>query len=191
MKALESLQLVRIRPRIGAIVLSPSLVQLKKAENFSVSLLTQNGDVVLDFRKILEVGLASLAAERADRNDIRGMQALLDKYTQSLKAHQIDNCADISFHDALAAASKNPIAINAWKMTCARVQQLNDLEKSLPNVGAITLRDHEKIFKAIQEHNPAKARAAMRTHLTNVERVWRIVLAPEPNNSSTSQPQLK
>lgn len=194
MKSLESLGLVRIRPRIGATVLEPSTTALHSAEQFSISLLTLGTDVLLEFRKILEVGVASLAAERADDNDLSSLRLLLDTYEQRLHENQVDCLADLSFHAALATATKNHIVINAWQMTSSRLKDVYDHTKVVANVGEITTRDHRKILVAIQERNPAKARAVMRAHLENAERVWRIALASSSavrNASPTSLETLR
>ena len=77
MKSLESLGLVRIRQRVGAAVLEPSPARLLNAEHFSLAIQEQHNDALLEFRKILEVGLASLAAEKAEEADLAAMKEAL------------------------------------------------------------------------------------------------------------------
>lgn len=78
MKSLESLRIVRIRPRVGAIVLEPSPSNLLHAENFSIALQKQQTDMLLQFRLIMEVGLASLAAENRTAADLAVMNDVLE-----------------------------------------------------------------------------------------------------------------
>jgi len=84
MKSLESLRIVRIRPRVGAIVLEPSPSNLLHAENFSIALQKQQTDMLLQFRLIMEVGLASLAAENRTAADLAVMNDVMEKYRREL-----------------------------------------------------------------------------------------------------------
>jgi GntR family transcriptional repressor for pyruvate dehydrogenase complex len=177
MKSLESLRIVHIRPRVGATVLEPSPADLLQAEHFSEALQKQHTDALLEFRKIMEVGLASLAAEKADEADLQAMKAALDRYREQVERNEIDCLTDMSFHSLLAKASKNSVAVLVWQMLSARLTRVLERTSTLPHVGSETLRDHLKIFRAIKERNPKKARAAMRAHLEEADRTWRIALS--------------
>ncbi len=187
MKSLESLRVVRIRPRIGATVLEPSPLNLLHAEHFSIAMQQQKTDVLLEFRKIMEVGLASLAAEKADPSDLAAMSAALDSYRKEVEEKQIDCCTDMSFHAALAKASKNPIAELVWQMISSHLAPMLERTVEIPNVADETLRDHQKIFQAIRSGNARKAREAMRLHLENADRVWRIAATEDHRNSSPAR----
>jgi DNA-binding FadR family transcriptional regulator len=130
-------------------------------------------DVLLEFRMIVELGLASLAAERADASDLAAMESALAKYRQELEENRSVDC-HMSFHAALAAASKNPLERSVWQTISARLAQVLELNALAPNVYPNTLRDHERIFRAIQQRNPKRAREAMRVHLENADRVSKI-----------------
>jgi GntR family transcriptional repressor for pyruvate dehydrogenase complex len=190
MKSLESLRLIRIRPKVGSIVLEPSPTALINAEHFSTAVQQQQVDTLLEFRKIIEVGLASLAAEKGDENDMRAMEKALDEYKQELEAGQVRVPTDLSFHSALAAASKNPLAIVVWQMISAPLAEALHRAIQVPHVGEETFRDHLKIYQAIKARNPKRARAVMRAHLDTAERIWRIAKAGSDgahgSDSSTS-----
>jgi len=66
-KSLESLQLISVRPKIGAVVLEPSPIALINAEYLSTSAFMQQADSLIEFRKVLELGLVALAAENPPR----------------------------------------------------------------------------------------------------------------------------
>jgi DNA-binding FadR family transcriptional regulator len=178
MKALESLSLIRVGPRVGAVVLEPSPGNLLTAEQLAAELQDKRLDVLVEFRMIVELGLASLAAERADAADLAAMEAALAKYRQELEQNRSVDChTDMSFHAALAAASKNPLGRSVWQMISARLAQVLEVNAAAPNVYPNTLRDHERIFRAIQQRNPKRAREAMRVHLENADRVSKIAEA--------------
>jgi GntR family transcriptional repressor for pyruvate dehydrogenase complex len=178
MKCLEYLGLVRIRPRVGATVLDPSPHRLRHAELFSVAAPDDEAAVLMEFRHLVETGIASLAAHKAGPPDIAQMQRVLDRFESELRGDRVDCLADISFHAALAAACQNPLVEKIWQMLATRLSEVLDRTAAvLPASAAQTLRDHRRIFKAIKERKPAAARAAMRVHLENAERVWRVALS--------------
>src|SRR5712671_5274184 len=74
-----------------------------------------------EFRKIIEVGLASLAAEKAGKEHLAAMRAALDTYRAELAGKHVDCNTDLSFHTALAAASGNTIAVLVWEMLSQRL----------------------------------------------------------------------
>lgn len=174
MKSLESLGLVSIRQRIGATVLEPSPSSLLNSEHLSLMVQSHQAEDLLEFRKIIEVGLASLAAEKARDEDIAALRAALDKYRAELAGEGVDCNTDMSFHTALAVASRNTMATMVWQMLSERLAQVLQRTISVPNVCEETLKDHEVIFRAVKSRNPRKAREAMRAHLENAERNWRI-----------------
>jgi DNA-binding FadR family transcriptional regulator len=86
----------------------------------------------------------------------------------------VDRHTDMSFHAALAAASKNPLGEAVWQMISIRVGEVLERNAAVPNVYPNTLRDHEAIFAAVKARNPRRAREAMRKHLANAHRVSRL-----------------
>ncbi len=187
MKSLESLELIRVRPRIGAVVLEPSPIALLRAHRFSSQSETDDTNELLEFRKILEVGIASLAAEKATGRDIASMKSLLDDYARDLSAEQLNCVTDMSFHSAVAAASRNSLVVAAWNLASSRLKDVLQGCLHVPNVGRGTLDDHLHIYRAIKDRNSKKARAYMRQHLDHVERVVRIAKARQLTNESTAR----
>lgn len=177
MKSLESLKVVSIRPRVGATVLEPSKGAMINAQRFSEALHGEQTDVLLEFRKIMETGIAALAAMKADKSDLEAMRADLALYRSEIEREHVDCCTDMSFHMAVVKASKNPIALIAWEMISSRLAEVLAQTGELPNVPYETLKDHEAILDAIESGNARRAREAMRKHLENADRVWRMVLS--------------
>jgi DNA-binding FadR family transcriptional regulator len=173
MKALEARRLVGIRQRTGATVLLPSSANLMNDEHFSLIMQSQAAEELLEFRKIIEVGLASLAADKADEGDLAAMRDALERYRTELAGNHVDCGTDMSFHIALAAASRNGIAVMVWRMLAERMAQVLQRTVTVPHICEETLKDHEKIYHAVKSRDPRKAREAMREHLENAERNWR------------------
>lgn len=124
---------------------------------------------MFEARRVLEVGVAGLAAERgtgeqiaAMAEEVTGMFAALDD-PQNFMHH------DVRFHLAVAAASGNPILLSLVEMVSSAF-----MEKRRETVDrARDLREaaemHRRIYQAIRARNPDRARAAMSEHLLRAE----------------------
>jgi GntR family transcriptional regulator, transcriptional repressor for pyruvate dehydrogenase complex len=123
-------------------------------------------DEMFEARRALEVGVAGLAAERANdeqiatiAEEITGMFAALDD-PQTFLIH------DIRFHRSVADASGNPILASFVEMVSAlfyeqrrkTAQHGRDLKESA--------HLHRAIYHAIRAHDPKRASAAMSEHLS-------------------------
>ena len=189
-KSLESLQIIKVRPRIGAVVLEPSPSSLINAEHLSTSAYLQRTDALIEFRKILELGLAALAAEKSTEEDWAKLRKILASHERALK---IDRSAadgdrqfyqevgevNIHFHKAIAEATRNPIAILVLQAISEPLFERSRKTNEMPGVPEAGLREHWNIYRAIRERNPEKARTAMRLHIQSAERNARALQTDE------------
>lgn len=173
-KSLEALRIVTVRPKVGAVLQEPTAAALFNAELFSAAAHSERTDTLMEFRKIVEVGLVSLAAERADVADSLAIGRSIQNYEEALGRKEQPYLADIDFHLAIASAAKNPLGQMVLKALTRPLEQQLQLAEAVPSAAEEGLRDHRRIFGAITERNPEKARAAMRSHMENAERYWRI-----------------
>ena len=184
-KSLESLRLIRVRSKVGAVVLEPSSTALINAEQLSASAYMQQTDVLIEFRKVLELGLAALAAEKSTEEDWAAMRSALADHEHALATDRVTHHADIAFHKAIAEATKNPIAILVLKTISEALSERSRQINDVPGVPEEGLKEHWKIYRAIREHNSEKARKAMRLHIQTVERNARIVRAADTVEEET------
>jgi GntR family transcriptional regulator, transcriptional repressor for pyruvate dehydrogenase complex len=180
-KSLESLQLIRVKPKIGAVVLEPSPVALINAEYLSTSAFMQQAESLIEFRKVLESGLVALAAEKATAADWAAMREILAEQEAALnmdrstpnadvRFHEAINNANIRFHKAVAAATRNPLAIMVLEAISEPLAEVSRRTNEMPGVPEAGLRQHWSIYRAIRENNAEKARRAMLLHLKAAER---------------------
>lgn len=179
MKSLESLKLISVRPKVGAVVLEPSPVALFSAEQLSAAAYQQATDSLMEFRRILEVGLASLAAAKADESDLAAMREAMQAHRRALDAGQPAYPADLAFHEAMALASKNPIAIMVFQMISEPLLDQRRRTNQVSQAAEEGLRDHHLIYAAIKEGNAEKARGMMRAHMDTAERYWHLANGPD------------
>jgi len=201
-KSLESLQLISVRPKIGAVVLEPSPVALLNAEYLSTSAFMQQAESLIEFRKVLESGLVALAAEKATESDWTAMREVLAEQEAALKMdrgtpqddlqfHESLTSTNIRFHKAVAAATRNPLAIMVLEAISAPLRDVSRRTNEMPGVPEAGLRQHWAIYRAIRENNPEKARHAMQAHLKAAERNAHILeerdhAVPPPQQHATA-----
>jgi GntR family transcriptional repressor for pyruvate dehydrogenase complex len=124
---------------------------------------------MFEARRTLEVGIASLAAERAKGDALTAIAEEVTGMYASLDAPQAFLVHDIKFHRAIAAASGNPILASIVEMVSGLFYELRrgtaNRARDLRPIADI----HHKIYKAIREHAPAKAASLMNEHLMAAE----------------------
>ena len=180
-KSLESLKLISVKPKVGAVVLEPNHTTLINADYLSTSAFMQQAESLIEFRKVLELGLVSLAAEKAAESDWETMREILadqedalrmDRSTRHGSAHFYQRIGDanVRFHKAVAAATRNPLAIMVLEAISAPLSEVSRRTNEMPGVPEAGLRQHWAIYRAIRENSPEKARRAMQMHLAAAER---------------------
>jgi GntR family transcriptional repressor for pyruvate dehydrogenase complex len=124
-----------------------------------------------EVRRILEVGAAGLAAERASgdhvatmADEVAGMFASLDKPLVFLNH-------DIRFHRAVGVASGNPIVGSLAEMVSGLYYEHR--RESAKNAADRDLKEaaeaHRRIYQAIRARNVKGARDAMNQHLLTAQ----------------------
>src|SRR5438477_3576943 len=129
-------------------------------------------DEMFEARKLLEVGLAGLAAQHAQPDHMAVMAEEVTEMYATLDDPQEYLVHDIRFHRAVAAASGNQILAALMNMVStamyerrrATVQRATDLKESA--------EFHRKIYRLIRAHKSDEARAAMNEHLELAQRAF-------------------
>jgi GntR family transcriptional repressor for pyruvate dehydrogenase complex len=124
---------------------------------------------IFELRKLIEPQIASLAAERATGTDIRRMKRLLEKQREQVESGSSGVEADSELHFAIGQATQNH-AIE--KLVFGLLDVLShSREESLQTVGRrqASIESHRAIVAAIERHDQAGARVAMRHHIEQVE----------------------
>lgn len=123
-----------------------------------------------EVRKILESGTAALAAVNHDGEDLGRIGHELDR----MVAPDVDPDsyvdADISFHRAIATASRNPFLVLFISFVDARLKESISLALSRLDFRStidISVAEHRSILDRILARDPEGARLAMQTHLEN------------------------
>src|SRR2546425_3382792 len=129
-------------------------------------------DEMFEARKLLEVGLAGLAAQHAQPDHLAVMAEEVTEMYATLDNPQQYLVHDIRFHRAIAAASGNQILAALMNMVStamyerrrATVERATDLKESA--------KFHREIYRLIRAHKSDEARAAMSEHLNLAQRAF-------------------
>lgn len=135
------------------------------------------GDL-LEFREMLEIRCAELAAERADATDLARLaaqaQAVNAAYAQGNRETQVK--ADVAFHRALADATHNPVFSYLVATLLELLHQhvmlsIADLTPDSDEAHALA-GQHEAIWRAVQARDSAAAARTALSHIRYVRQRW-------------------
>ena len=123
-------------------------------------------------RRILEVGAAGLAAERATAEQVATLAEEVASLFASMQEPRVFLVHDINFHRGVAAASGNPIVASLVEMVSALYYERR--RETAAGASERDLRDaaemHRRIYQAIRARDADTARRAMHDHLLQASR---------------------
>jgi GntR family transcriptional repressor for pyruvate dehydrogenase complex len=124
---------------------------------------------LLEVRMGLECNAAALAAERASAEDLQLLQNCLEATEREVHGGQLGTEEDVSFHMAIAYATKNPIQVYLMKsfydfLFVGIRENLQHLYEDPVNRNEV-LAQHRKVAYAIQRRDAEMAYSAMKLHI--------------------------
>lgn len=161
---LASLGLVESRQGEGTFVCSPTGSEPLNSMVPFLALTKHDRINVSEFRRIVEVESAYLAANRADAAMVRRMIEATEMMEQGETAAEIARW-DMEFHRLIAVATRNDIIVKVFDVLQETYLAL--LENNVMMLGAAGAAYHRRITEAIELRNPVAARTAMLEHLNN------------------------
>jgi GntR family transcriptional regulator, transcriptional repressor for pyruvate dehydrogenase complex len=164
-QALVAMGLVEVRPGRGAVVIGVDTSQAMDPGTVAALLLDQTVDDLHEFRRLIEVEIATRAAERATAADIHEIRGQLDGYRDAVERGLPLPSSEIGFHGAIARASHNAIYVRTLDLLEDLLARARNMTDGIQWVRHQALRDHEEIAAAIEAHDPARAEDAMRRHM--------------------------
>ncbi|QGZ56656.1 FadR/GntR family transcriptional regulator [Paraburkholderia acidiphila] len=123
-----------------------------------------------EYRVVVEAGAASLAAQKAEDEDIAAIQREWDNLQTIIETSGIGAKDDFAFHMAIARASKNQFFITALSGIQEQMVFSMNLSRNLSLVKSIerqrlVQQEHLEVLEAIQARDAERAAIAMRAHL--------------------------
>ncbi len=169
-KFLESRGLVRIERGRGTVVQEAHAGPLGETLKLLLRRRRHVLEDLLEIRKILEVSIAGLAAERRGEEHLKDMEQALRTMREKPGAPEGYVDADVAFHAAIARASENPVVLVLLEPLSDLLRESRISSFSGPRTVRLRTRQHQEIFDRIQARDAEGARDAMSRHLTDTEK---------------------
>lgn len=170
LKALEIMGMIEIRLGDGTFVCGRSEFLSRPLLWAITGSVASEAQELVEARRLIEVELVGLAAERATADDLKEVGKCLDEMEAHLNDRASFQEADINFHLAVAKASHNGILQNALQLIRNLMQEFIGETLMQQGVADEALDQHKQIFLALAKRNPDRARTAMRLHLDAMAR---------------------
>ena len=168
LRALETSGLIEVRVGAtgGAFVTAPSTEVVGEGISNMLVLSNVDPDEIAEARLIMEVGTVTLAAERADEDDIAALREVCEESERAFAAGEYDTELSRTFHSALAHAAHNRAvelvaATFAGPLSMQAVRDREPLEWSHER----TIAEHRALVDAIAARDTERARRVMTEHL--------------------------
>lgn len=176
-EALKALSFVKviIRTKEGTIINKNVLDNLYCA--FNEKLIAKYIDLedLVETRKLIEVKNASLAAQKATKEDINILRKNLLKMRKFTTNDDASNYIDtnVKFHQIIAEIAQNHVLYEMFIVVKNLLRESQETIIKYPGIMEHSLQVHEKIYQAIKEGKACEAEKAMLAHLEHVGQALR------------------
>ena len=169
LQALSLMNIIEIRQGDGTYVTSLEPELLAEPLDFIFSLNDSTLLKLFEARKIVEVGIVALAAQRISAAEIEELETCLEKSLRATDDPKAFLEVDLELHKRIMTAAQNPLLSRFMDS----ISQLGLVSRSrtteIPGLTKQSAEDHRAIVVALKAHDPEAARQAMLQHLNNVE----------------------
>jgi len=170
LKGLEAVGIVEIAAGEGIRVGRGDSSLLAKPLSWSALINESNLREVMEARRMFEVEMAGLAAERGSESDVRAITEEMEKLKAVAEVH---SAPDVEFHLAVARASGNRLLVHVFETLYAMLRALRDRiprdSDGISHRRRSELPDLIAIHEAILARDSQRARKAMDAHLRATE----------------------
>jgi GntR family transcriptional repressor for pyruvate dehydrogenase complex len=180
MKTLQARGLVEIRHGRRPVVAHPTAAPVSDFFMAAVRRDPRGPLDLLEVRRALEVHIAGLAAQRASRAAVAGLELSLEAMRRAVSNLVEFHQADIQFHESLADACGNQslsLLIEALEgpLRASRLQSIQGHFARGKDINDV-IDQHARIFDRVKARDSEGAAEAMRDHLLSTEQDLRAVM---------------
>lgn len=154
----------------------PALLAARSGRSMGVGALPKK---LIEARRIVEVGVAELAAARRSGDDLESMRVALERMKTSDDDVDAFAEADIGFHQAVMTAAGNAFIAALFDPIEQLVWEGRRQTKAYAGMRERAIVAHARILKAVHNKDPEAARWAMYDHLVQTEEDLDAYLARE------------
>jgi GntR family transcriptional regulator, transcriptional repressor for pyruvate dehydrogenase complex len=173
-RVLEHAGVVDVRTGSGTYITNEALSKSTLVRVKAVEVGEHSPLDVIVVRRALEPVSAALAARNRSHRDLSALGAANDEYSRSVTAAEDPTEADIRFHNAIGAASRNSLlqaliehTVEVMREPFWRSVALRSLKDSARALRS--MKQHRRILESIRAADETAAIKAMNEHLESVE----------------------
>ena len=168
-KALREKGLVEAYTGRGTFITDGTSQAVRQSIGLIAKIGQPNGSTQLaEVRAILEPEIAALAATRIQEPHLALMREAVALMDRKYDAPDAFIEADLDFHLAVAEAADNPMILSLLDSIVGLLREQRTRIFQVEGGANRGQFHHKRILQAIEQHNPEKARDAMRAHLQQV-----------------------
>jgi GntR family transcriptional regulator, transcriptional repressor for pyruvate dehydrogenase complex len=175
-KSLQARGLVRVEQGRGTFVNPPAswsaldaiVIVARSSNQAERTAITKR---LIEARRLVEVGVAELAASRREQAHLEAMAEAIARAEAAHAAGDIDLFvdADLNFHNEIMKAAGNPFVAALFEPIRHLVHESRRHTSSFDEARGHAVRAHKRILRAISSGTATAARNAMRQHLEETE----------------------
>lgn len=141
-------------------------------DNLRILMRVQPGTLweLMETRKVLEVEVAGLAAQRATAEDKAAMRAALERMRDKIDAPEGYVEADVEFHDLLVRSAHNRVFLMTIEPITGLLLASRTMTGSVSDNARRALKAHEAILERVEAGDAEGARREMLEHMLVTER---------------------
>jgi GntR family transcriptional repressor for pyruvate dehydrogenase complex len=170
LRALSMLGVTEMRHGDGTYLTALDPAALMRPFGLVLSLTEDAMKDLFEARRLIEPGLAALAAERIDAPTLEALHRCVADAEDAVGDEDAFMHADLELHGLIAQAASNSILSRVVDSLGGLGVASRRATTGLPGVQRQTISDHREIVAALAAHDPTRAGAAMLRHIENVER---------------------
>jgi GntR family transcriptional repressor for pyruvate dehydrogenase complex len=171
-RALVAKGVIEVRSGSGLRVAAVDASTVRESMSLFLHGATLDYEKVHEVRKMLEVHIAGLAAERATEDDLTKLRNACESMEAVIDDVEEASVRDLEFHRVIARATHNELYLVLMDSTGEALIEVRR-ENLAAGSANETLHLHRRILDRIVAHDVEGAREAMTQHLDNVEEIWR------------------
>lgn len=167
-RLLDQRGLVEIRAGRGMTVLKLGTEGVSDIYRLLLRFQPENFSELMEVRKILEPGIARLAALRRSEEDIAQMKDILKEAGEHLDDFEKCLALDLAFHHKVSECTKNGLLAGLAEPVNSALRDVYEEPTAYLASQPRTLEEHRNILEAIERSDPDAAVAATRWHLSRI-----------------------
>jgi GntR family transcriptional repressor for pyruvate dehydrogenase complex len=172
LKALSVMGIIRAKPGAGTYIAESLPEIFSEPMHFMTLINNTSVEELFEARRIIEAGLAELAAERASSDDIQSLTSEIEGMRSAIDDPENFLKHDVAFHRVMAHAANNKLMSGIMDTIAQLLFHIR--RQSITNASSLkeAIDWHQKILDAIRKHDPKRAKDMLAGHLRAAQESW-------------------